>query len=453
MKRWRPLIVRGSLLLMESIWVYAAVALFVAITVGGGKPSFFGAAAVVFCSYGISRALQNSDMSLGVVRAWGVVLSLLVFYAIVRIDFYHDLRLWDFGFADNLFNHTEASVRNDASGVLGIPVLWAFWMRGVLRGQQSIGFEDVVRSFAIGIIVVAFAVLFAGHVNALPKGVSYLAVPYLAIGLMAIGLAHASRASDEFERDFSSTWLMLVGGGVVLLALFALMFVLIDFGTAKDVLVIVLRGVGFVVAGVFYVVLWPVMKAVELGFHAIRWLMSLYGGQKTQPQDFSQGQQQPQPNQGHSGIPGWVALMVRVVVASGLLSAVVIGLAILFVRFKKTQKPGEMKESTYQEGRLASDLGNLLGSVFGRFRGRPVSPQLEPVRRLYFDMLQAGASRGVERRPMETPLELAPRLGRTFGAQLPEQITQMFDDVRYGSRSPTEAEVQQLRLDWDALPK
>ena len=43
---------------------------------------------------------------------------------------------------------------------------------------------------------------------------------------------------------------------------------------------------------------------------------------------------------------------------------------------------------------------------------------------------------------METPLELAPRLGRTFGAQLPEQITQMFDDVRYGSRSPTEAEVQ-----------
>ncbi len=453
MKRWRPLIVRGSLLLMESIWVYAAVALFVAITVGGGKPSFFGAAAVVFFSYGISRALQSSDMSLGVVRIWGVVLSLLVFYAIVRIDFYHDLRLWDFSFADNLFNHTEASLRNDATGVLGIPLLWAFWMRGVLRGQQSIGFEDVVRSFAVGIIVVAFAVLFAGHVGDLPKGVSYLAVPYLAIGLMAIGLAHASRASDEFERNFSSTWLMLVGGGVVLLALFALMFVLIDFGTAKDVLIIVLRGVGFVVGGVFYVVLWPVMKAVELGFGAVRWLMSLYGGQKTNPQDFSQGQQQPQPNQGHSGIPGWVALMVRVLVAGGLLSVVVIGLGVLFVRFKKTQKPGEMKESTYQEGRLASDLGNLLGSVFGRFRGRPVSPQLEPVRRLYFDMLLAGANRGVERRPMETPLELAPRLGRTFGAQLPEQITQMFDDVRYGSRSPTEAEVQRLRVEWDALPK
>ncbi|HEX5370631.1 MAG TPA: DUF4129 domain-containing protein [Dehalococcoidia bacterium] len=453
MKRWRPLIVRGSLLLMESIWVYAAVALFVAITVGGGKPSFFGAAAVVIASFAISRALQNSNMSLGVVRAWGVLLSLLVFYAIVRIDFYHDLRLWDFSFADDLFNHTEASLRNDATAVLGIPLLWAFWMRGVLRGQQSIGFEDVVRSFAIGIIVVAFAVLFAGRANDLPKGVSYVAVPYLAIGLMAIGLAHASRAADEFEREFSSTWLMLVGGGLLLLALFALMFVLIDFSTAKDGLILMLRGVGFVVAGVFYVVLWPVLKAVELGFNLIRWLTALYGGQKTNPQDFSQGQQQPQPNQGHSGIPGWVGLMVRVIVAGGLLSVVVIGLALLFARFKKTQKPGELKESTYQEGRLASDLGNLLGSVFGRFRGRPAPPQLEPVRRLYFDMLQAGVNRGVERRPMETPLELAPRLGRTFGPQLPNQITQIFDDVRYGSRSPTEADVQQLRGDWDALPK
>ena len=454
MKRWRPLIVRGSLLLMESIWVYAAVALFVAVTVGGGKPSFFGAAAVVVCSYAISRALQSSDYSLGVVRVWGVVLSLLVFYVIVRVDFYHDLHLWDFSFADDLFNHTDASLRNDATAVLGVPLLWAFWMRGVLRGQQSIGFEDVVRSFAVGIVVVAFAVLFAGHVNDLPKGVSYLAVPYLAVGLMAIGLAHASRASDEFERNFSSTWLMLVGGGLVLLAVFALMFVLVDFATTKDALILVLRGIGFVVGGVFYVVLWPVMKVVELGFGVMRWLMHLYGGQKTQPQDFSQGQNQPQHDQGNNGVPGWVGLMVRILVAGSLTAAVVIGLALLFVRFRKTRKASELKESTYQEGRLATDLGNLLGSVFGRFRGgRGVSPQLEPVRRLYFDMLTAAAERGVERRPMETPLEMAPRIGRTFGPHLPDRITQMFDDVRYGARSPTESEVQSLRAEWDALPK
>jgi hypothetical protein len=454
MKRWRPLIVRGSLLLMESIWVYAGVALFIAITVEGGKPSFFGAAAVVCASFAISRALQNSTLSLGLVRAWGVILSLLVFYAIVRIDFYHDLRLWDFTFADDLFNHTEATLRDDATGVIGIPLLWAFWMRGVLRGQQLIGFEEVVRSFAVGVLVVAVAVLFSGREPALPDTVGLLAVPYLAIGLLAIGLAHASRASDEFERSFSSTWLMAVGGGVVLLALFALLFVLVDFHTAQQGLLIVLKGLGFVVGGVFYVVLWPVLKLTEWSFAVIRWLQHLYGGQPTQPQDFSQGQDQNKPDQTNNGIPGWVGLMIRVIVAGSLTAAVIIGLALLFVRFRKPSKPGEMKESTYQEGRLAADLGDLLGSMLGRFRrGGQAAAQLEPVRRLYFDMLAAAAKRGVERRPMETPLELAPRLGRTFGPQLPDQITRVFDDVRYGAQPPPQAEVQRLRTDWDNLPK
>ena len=70
---WRPAVTRGALLLMESLWVYAFVAFLVASLAVGGKPTLFGAMAIVFGSFGVSRFLQQrTDMDLGVLRIWGV---------------------------------------------------------------------------------------------------------------------------------------------------------------------------------------------------------------------------------------------------------------------------------------------------------------------------------------------------------------------------------------------
>ena len=139
---------RGALLLMEALWVYALVAFTVAVTVGGDRPTPMGAAAVVGASFIISRALQSSDMPVGLMRFWGVVLSLLLFYVIIRIDFFGDWRLWDFTWADRLASDTQAAAKDHAQAVVGVPMLWAFWLRGILRGQQHIDFEAVVGSFA-----------------------------------------------------------------------------------------------------------------------------------------------------------------------------------------------------------------------------------------------------------------------------------------------------------------
>jgi hypothetical protein len=77
----------------------------------------------------------------------------------------------------------------------------------------------------------------------------------------------------------------------------------------------------------------------------------------------------------------------------------------------------------------------------------------EPVRRLYFEMLDTAAARGVERRPMETPLELTPRINRTISGPIPADITHLFDDVRYGAHPPSEEDLRRLRDAWDKLPK
>ena len=457
MKRYSPLIIRGSLLLMESLWVYALVAWFVAITVGGDKPAFFGVALVVFASFGISRGLQNSDLSLGILRFWGAFLSIIVFYAIVRFDYYGDLRLWDLTFLDDLFNATDATLSGADTAVLGIPLLWVFWMRGVLRGQQSVTFDDVLRSFSMGLVIVAGASLYSGLDSDLPRAVDFVAIPYVVAGLLALGLAHTARTSDQFERGFANDWLVVAGGGLLVLALIAFLFVIVDYDMARDGLSAVGRGIGYVAAGIFYVILWPILKIVEIAFEASRFLIDLWGGEQQDPIEDPQGEIGPVPEEerGESPIPGWVETVVRIAVASGLVLVILLGTALLFTRFRRQTSAEEIRESTYQEGRLASDLGDMLNSFFGRFLGRSrhAAGQTEPVRRLYFEMLDTAADRGVERRPMETPLELAPRLTRTFNAPVPAEITRVFDDVRYGDAAPPEDEVRRLREQWEGLPK
>jgi Domain of unknown function (DUF4129) len=454
MKNWSGRAVRAALVLMEAMWAYALVAFLVALTVGGGEPSFFGVLVVVAASFAISRVLQGSAMDLGVLRLWGVGLSILVFYAVVRVDFYSDLRFWDFAWADQLFNNTEATLEDDATAVIGVPLLLIFWIRGVLRGQEWITFEDIVASFGIGVIVIAFVEVFGVFVDELPRGVELIAVPYIAVGLLTIGLAHAARARDEFNPSFTSVWLTAVGGGILLLAFLVSLFVLIDFDTARDGLEAFAFAIGWVIAGIFYLVALPILFLVEQMFYALQWFIDLYGGTDPNPDEAQPlpEEEPPPPEEQGRGLPGWAELMVRILIAGGLAGALAIGLALLFNRFRRVPPPDEQKESTYEEGRLGADLGNLVSSLLGRFR--PVFPagrNLDPARRLYFEMLQAAANRGVERRPTETPLDIAPRLNQTFAAPTPGEITGVFDDVRYGRMPVPPEEVRRLREDWERL--
>ncbi len=453
--RGREPLVRGSLLLMESLWIYALVAFIVAATVGGGKPTLLGVLVVVGGSWTISRFLQANTMSLAPLRIWGALLSLLLFYAVVRIDFFGDFVLWDFSWLDRLINHTRDALAADSPGskaIIGVPLLVIFWMRGILSGQQPIEFPDVLSSFALGFGVIATVLVFGSLVDELPRGVELIAVPYVGVGLMALGLQHASQASDSFEREYTPAWLVAIMGAVAVMALIALLFVVIDFGTAQDGLAAVAFGVGWVFAGILAILAWPLIKLFEGAF----WLFDfLTGGldareQPVQVQGEPGGEASDGEASGDSVLPGWVGDLVRYGIAGVLIVMVAAAFALSFRRLQRPQSAGENKESVYAEGRLAADLGNLLGSVFRRGRGR-VPRTNEPARRLYFDMLAAAQRRGVERQPTETPLDLAPRLQSAFASQTPGEITVLFDDVRYGGAEADADEVQRLRTRWEEL--
>jgi hypothetical protein len=453
-RRWRGPLVRGSLVLMETLWVYALVAFVVESTVGGGKPTLLGVFVVVGGAFTLSRLLQGSVMSLTTIRIVGSTLSLLVFYAVVRIDFYGDFAMWDFRWLDRLVNETHAALDAETKGataILGVPLLAFFWMRGILAGQQSVTFEDVLSSFAMGFGVIASVLVFGSLVDKLPRGVELIAVPYVAVGLMALGLQHASQATDSFEREFTPVWLIAISSAVAVMGLVALVFVLVDFGTARDGLGYMATGIGWVFAGIVALMAWPVIKF----FEGIFWLMDfVIGGldaREEPPPQALPGSDEVGSQEGRGSVlPDWVDHLVRYVMASIVIVTITVILGLLFQRFQKRPESSDNKESVYTDGRLAADLGNLIGSLFHRRGGRVVRAN-EPVRRLYFEMLAAGEARGVQRRPTDTPLDLAPRLQSTFRSETPGEITGLFDDVRYGGLEAEEDEVRRLRTQWEGL--
>jgi hypothetical protein len=449
---WRGPLTRGALLLMESFWAYALMAFWIALTVGGGKPTPLGVAAVVFLSFGVSRALQQSGLDLPVLRIWGALISFLIFYVIVRVDFYGDWRVWDFTWADTLFFNITTTIKDNLTAVFGIPFLWLFWVRGILRGQEYLNFEGVVGSFAIGLVIIGVVEVFADSVHA-PAPVGQVAMPYVALGLLAIGLMHAARSEDRSGKSVTTTWIGAVIGAVIFLGAIALLFTIVDFGPATDLVKSVSDEVGYVIAKTLYYIIYPVAYGIEQFLYGVRWLLEQLGGDRSAQQN----QRQPFPtpagddNGGAGRLTPWLDLLFRILVWGGLAAVLLVGTALLFDRYLRRARPGEVKESTYQEGRLQADLSDLLNSMLGRLRpkGRPPGVEMDAARRLYFDMLAAGAERGVERQPPETPLELAPRLGQTFAAETTSRITTLFDDVRYGDAPVRDDEVKRLRDEWE----
>lgn len=470
---WRIPVTRGALLLMEAMWTYAFVAFFVAAVAQGGKPSFLAVSLVVFLSYGISRFLQSSNISLGALRAWGAGLSFLLFYTIVRIDFFGNLRLWDLGWASQLLNHTERTLSARVDADFGIILLWFAWVRGVLRGQDHLAWEDVLGTFGVGVLIVAFVEVFQSSVSDSPALVGQIAIPFGAVGLLSIGLAHAGRAGLDPRRSFSFTWITAVGGAVALLAAVAVLFALFNLGTVSTGTQDASTRLANLAGTILYYVFWPLAQLTGLAYIATRWLFDLFGlHARDQPvnTDATQGQtcEQLKVAAGTSleearrlcvetakQLPDWVRLIVRMLVALPIVALLLAATAFFFRRFQKRAGVGDTKESTYREGRLAQDLSGLLGNLLSRLRPsiRFGREQLDPVRRLYFEMLDTADGRGIRRRPPQTPLELAPSLENGFRSSAPGPITDAFDDVRYGERIVTAEEVRRLRLEWEEIKR
>ncbi|HLF72223.1 MAG TPA: DUF4129 domain-containing protein [Dehalococcoidia bacterium] len=453
---WRRPLTEVALLTMESLWIYALLGALMAVSDVDEKPSFLGVFAIVFCSYAISRGLQGSLLGESLLKVWGVILSFLLFYMIIRADFFGDLRFWDFTWADDLNSRFGPTIRDHQTSFFGIPLLWVIWLRGIIRGQQGISFNYIASSFAIGLLIVGVAEVI-GEATDAPALVRYVAVPYVALGLLTIGLAHAARAESSFGRSFGWTWLAGVGGAVVVVSLVALLFAVVSMDTAQNVLGDVVRPLAWLLGHALYYILYPIVYVFDGVLIAVRWMFENILGSKPR-EDLLQNQPDPgapPPDQLPQGDGGganhWVSVVFHLAVTFIAVALGILGTALVFARYLLPKSPTEVHEAIAQVPPGPVQPNSWFGSLMSRLRSFGGRPGGDPTRRIYFEMLALAERRGVERRPPETPDELLPRLQRTLRGEASARITSAFDESRYGGIAARPGDVTRLREDLEKL--
>jgi hypothetical protein len=124
-----------------------------------------------------------------------------------------------------------------------------------------------------------------------------------------------------------------------------------------------------------------------------------------------------------------------------------------FRRFvRRPKKDGRDRYDDIEpESSLAADIGAMLGAFGRRFRRERAPQSAVAIRRLYGEMLEDAAARGVARPPSATPLAFAPAIEAQYASPLPAEITRAFIESRYGERPVDRSRVDELRAQWRNL--
>ena len=419
------------LLLLEIFWGWAFAAVFAQALSGGRAPgpSVIGAAAVVLGSTGLSSALRQFDIEERTMRIIGVSATVFGLALILPLEYSAAL--------------SEIGPQRSAMSGAGVAFV-VLWVRGILRGRGGDEFEGALRTVALGLLPIAVAAGTLPDAHG-PQAFGALALLYGMLGLLVLALYRTAEPQRPV-RTLASQWGMAtivvaaIAGALLLLA-FA-----IDPGSSSVLAPLgePLRPVGRMLV---QYVLGPPLSAI--GWLISHVLPDFTREVQVEPQEFEEEQRRDPDDDG----PAWslpVRYLLGGLIATGVVLAVLLLLALLFRRNRRPQEDEELP-ATEREGAFADDLSDLFGMLGNRFRRRRDRQSAVAIHRLYVEMLDHASEHGIDRPPATTPLQFAPVLDARYRSGLPTDITLAFADSRYGAREIDRTRVDDLRRRWDEL--
>lgn len=452
---------------MDACWLFAAVGLASMITGHGGPAlSFVGVLVLLGTGYGAAWVLERIDISLAVLQAISAVLGAMVVTAVAQLHTVGPAGLAPWaplwfvpGFSDKL------SPPQTATAMVTVGAGLLLWWRGVRLTQRDPGFEPVLWSFRIGFGVVSLEALLEALL-APAELVAWVTLPFFSLGLIALSLAH-------FEEVGQDTWAASVRRWVWLppLVIGAIAVVAVSVGIgvsawAWDLLRLFFSLIDRAVTLVFFGILLILGLIAELMVNGMRMLLRLMGVRVSQPvmQQFDQLlkdlRQEPQDES------FWLRFVAYLLV--GALVALAGGSILLWLanalgrrRDRVRQNEDEERESLWSDGVLGEELQDLMMRLVGRLRPGPGGPSLAALGRdprgillrVYYQLLQLAARRGVERPAWQTPAEFQSSLVAAFpgGDVQITRITQGFIGARYDPLPPEQEVAARVEQDWEEL--
>jgi hypothetical protein len=347
-------------------------------------------------------------------------------------------------------------------------ITW-FWRQGMRRTEIGFEYEQVARSFKIGLgilLAILLIVVLFPELHMLANVLSsvfpvFFLAGLITLSLVRLGMLRSSRRTSETpQSDPTRAWLLaLTLFGVVMLAIIILIESIFSFSSFEFVIAAltpVWNGLGTLVSWFLYVLIVVILSPI---FYLISWLFNLLrenGHPKAQQP--SLGQYKPPVNSKGPVVfsPEIIALGRWIFLAIALIVLLLVVRAAL--NRLRTLNANDGIEEVRESLDARSLFGQRLRDWFNRRRGTKQTIMLEPLdptsaRAQYRELLQqvALAQTNLARLPAETPAEYEVRLqayleqqyrqAESGSTNMPpvdptilDELTRMYAWERYGGK-------------------
>jgi hypothetical protein len=345
-------------------------------------------------------------------------------------------------------------------------VVLFLWWRGLVLAQRQLDSSSVAYRFRVGLLLMMGTVALSSSI----RSWSYhpFVYSFFFASLLGIALARVEEVGQQYggsQSPFGLSWLatLVVAALAVLLPAAGLALVLTG-ENLQLLLVPVLQVLSIVLYYLVFGLAWlmQIVLAVLMLFFWQQWVQtSLEGLERFTSEDM------PTLGQGEPGelplSPEQMATFKAVGVVLGVLLLLVLAvISLRRLRAQAARKPGEERESVWQEINLRRSLRDLLrdgrrrlGEIADGLGQSPLGRMFAvlTIRRIYAHLSGLAAERGHPRAINQTPYEFQPTLGMAFPGCREEvrRITEAYVAVHYGEVPERPEELRAIRAAWDRV--
>ena len=433
---------------------------------------------IIVVSFVITRIFTRRNLSLWTIQLIVIGTGFLTMLLVLAVEYADGYVFLSGGWFAHVGQVLGDTFRSPSTIVVAMPAIVYLWWRGIRLGQSTSYYSDIYRSFLIGMAALIALIIFwqisaaSGSIPGPGSEIGMNVIAFFFFGLLAIAISHLysmRNAMPKEEARLTSVWRWLpvmlgVIGGMII----------VGFGVASVISPDLISSIGSAANAVLSF-LWTVLGYILVPFFyiiqglmiAFRWFIGLFGKGELPSQETSGNLTPTQvPVAGTAEIPPVVVLVLKWLAVAVIIAVVVFILTKAIARYRDRRAREdieEIRESLFSWRALRDDLKELFKSMGQRFRQKP--PQAPPYRfdedatgrldiREIFRHLQWEAGRsGIPRRPHETALEYARRIEHVVpDSSVPlNDLTGMYENVRYGETSPPEEKVDSANSLWQTL--
>ena len=362
------------------------------------------------------------------------------------------------------------------------------WWRGIGLGHSPLFFENIYRSFSIGLIAQVVLILAWGvdRQNSFMSTTGLYVAGFFFFGLSALALAKLKGTQEQGQARgmsavFNGRWLsiiVVVITGIVLVGIGAASIFNPKFLSVLGTLFNLVPGILFKVTYYLLTISVTIIGfLIAISFYIFQPIINMLQGNV--PTEAFSSANVTAIEELKQGISQDVSPETMMVIKWALFALIIAAIVFLIARSILRHRPSQTKEdveeineSLWSWDGFLTDLRLFFSLLWQHFRSKikAVIPEAASrlsrqrareftgrlsVREIYRHLLWQAAQLGITRRQQETPYEYGKRLGQTLpeGSEPLTELTDLYVNARYSDLTSEAEQVDRANSLWQAIQK